>query len=633
MCGICGFIQMNGQDASSMNTSLEKMADSISHRGPDSAGVWLSGDSQVGLGHRRLAILDLSPAGNQPMVSADGRYAIAYNGEVYNHMAMRRELEIEGYSFRGSSDTETLLAAIAEWGLSETVNRCIGMFAFAVWDTVENKLHLVRDRVGIKPLYYGQIATGFIFGSELKALTAHPDFCNAIDRNGLSLFFRYSYIPSPHTIFSDVYKMKPGTILTVDKDGATSVESYWSAVEVWSQGNVSPFEGTELEATDALEELLYDAVKMRMLSDVPIGAFLSGGIDSSTVVSLMQKASVSPVKTFSIGFHEKGFNEAPMAARIAKHLGTDHTEFYVTPKDMLEVVPHLPELWDEPFGDSSQVPTYLLSQLTRNEVTVSLSGDGGDELFHGYSHYFSILSAWQKVQSIPSPLRVAASKFGATVLSRLLRQRPPYSSLLLKRLQLLGVKNYQAFYRNAVSQDIHPELLVLHSQEAVSGFSEDYSSLALDNHQLMSLLDTLTYLPEDILTKVDRASMGVSLEARVPLLDHRVVEFAARLPSSMNIGHGKGKYLLHQVLARHVPKELYERPKMGFGVPLGAWLRNDLRDWAESLLNPERIKSQGYLHSERVRQLWRQFLGGDDSKSAQLWNILMFQSWLKVYGQ
>lgn len=442
MCGICGFIPNSSVTLPDVEAWLWRMVNSLAHRGPDDAGVWICPNTGVGLGHRRLAILDLSHAGHQPMISQDKRYIIAYNGEIYNHLAIRSELQAAGHCFKGSSDTETILAAISQWGLNASISRCIGMFAMAVWDTQEQTLSLVRDRMGIKPLYYGLIRGGFVFGSELKALGAHPGFGNAINRGALSLFFRHAYIPGPHSIFAGIHKLEPGTILRIGPDGETSQSTYWSAKDVWLLGRERPFAGSRKEAADALEELLLDAVKIRMLSDVPVGAFLSGGIDSSTVVALMQKASPTPTRTFSIGFNEPGYDEAPMAAAIARHLGTLHTEFYVTPNEILEVVLKLPELWDEPFGDSSQIPTYILSRITRQAVTVSLSGDGGDELFHGYQQYFHIRNAWQKVSLLPYPLRAAASRICLRLLALLEQDN---ESSATKRLRLAGIKKSSTF--------------------------------------------------------------------------------------------------------------------------------------------------------------------------------------------
>lgn len=632
MCGICGFIAIHGMDRKEAEQALSAMTGVIAHRGPNSDGMWLAPEARAGLGHRRLAILDLSPAGAQPMLSQDGRYVMVYNGEVYNHLSLRRELEPLGHVFRGSSDTETLLAAFTQWGIRTTLTRCIGMFAMAIWDTLEQRLHLVRDRLGIKPLYYGTSGNTFLFGSELKSLRAHPAFDRDVDRDALALYFRHAYIPSPHSIFDGIRKLEPGNIVTVDPAGNTSSETYWSAVDAWRKGNKAPFSGSEQEATDQLESLLFDAVKLRMLSDVPIGAFLSGGIDSSTVVALMQQASPSPVKTFSIGFREDEFNEAPMAARIAAHLGTDHTEMYVTPEDMLAVIPDLPRLWDEPFADSSQVPTYLLSRLTRDHVTVSLSGDGGDELFLGYNRYDTVLNAWAKVSMLPAGLRAPAARLGIAVLSRLLGQKTPFSSPNLRRLQLIGIRDFQSFYREVISNKKHPTHLVLGSREPRYPLMDDFSDLGLDNSRLMSLLDVLTYLPEDILTKVDRASMAASLEARVPILDHRIVEFAASLPAAMNFRGNTRKRLLRNVLQRHVPSALFERPKKGFGIPMASWLRTELRDWAEALLSPQTIAQQGYLDTETVARTWRNFLNGDNGRSAHLWAILMFQAWLNQGG-
>ena len=627
MCGIAGFLLTGGQWRVDV---IEAMTSTMSHRGPDDSDTWLDQSEGVALGHRRLSILDLSPLGRQPMQSACGRYMIVYNGEVYNHLELREELS--GVHFRSTSDTETILAAIAAWGLEEAVRRFVGMFAMAVWDRHERTLSLVRDRMGIKPLYYGRAGNGVVFGSELKVLRACPAFDPSVDRDSLSLYFRHNYIPSPYSVYKGVRKLEPGTI-AVFEPGASEpkVHTYWSARDVWRMGLSDPFAGTEEEALAELEGVLSKAVLRRMLSDVPLGAFLSGGIDSSTVVALMQAHSSRPVRTFSIGFHEARYNEAGYARIIANHLGTDHTELYVTPADLLDVVPSIPRLWDEPFGDSSQIPTYILSKLTREHVTVSLSGDGGDELFSGYQRYFW-MKRWKGVTVIPRPLRGLAANMLKRLPDRFFDLFGSVGPKLRWRLDLLGLSDFSEFYRYFVSHWKNPSEFVIGSREPRTHLTTRENTITDDIFAQMALWDILGYLPDDILTKVDRASMGASLEARVPMLDHNVVEFAARIPTTMKVRGNKGKHLLRRVLNKYVPKELVERPKMGFGVPIEHWMRNELKEWCEDMLAPSTIRKQGYLDADMVSRMWHEFLDGEPNWNYYLWDVLMFQAWLEEWG-
>jgi asparagine synthase (glutamine-hydrolysing) len=586
------------------------------------------------------------------MLSACGRYVVVFNGEVYNFLDLRKELEAKGHRFRARSDTEVMLAAFNEWGVRAAVRRFVGMFAFALWDRQDRALHLVRDRLGIKPLYYGWNGKTFLFGSELKALRAHPDFAPKVNRDALALYLRYGYIPAPHSIYHGIHKLVPGSILTLKNEcvwgqQAPTPLAYWSAAEVAGRRSSDPLSIDEREAVARLEDALKESVRLRMIADVPLGAFLSGGIDSSTVVAVMQAHSSRPVKTFTIGFHEEGYNEAIHAKAVAAHLGTDHTELYVTPDEARAVIPKLPTLFDEPFSDSSQIPTFLVSELARRYVTVSLSGDGGDELFGGYPRYFMARKIWSSVGFLPrSSRRLIARLITAwkpTQYDRAfgwLRPQPNGKGRALsigdrihKGAELLAIESSDALYHRLVSHWKNPEQVVKGSSEPDTPWSGSRRLAATACfEERMMLRDLVSYLPDDILTKVDRASMGVSLEARVPLLDHRVVEFVARVPPSMKIRRGQGKWLLRQVLYRYVPKHLVERPKMGFGVPIGAWLRGPLRDWAEDLLSEGRLKHEGYLHPQRVRQPWLEHLSGHRNWQYHLWDVLMFQGWLARWG-
>ncbi|MCD4673162.1 MAG: asparagine synthase (glutamine-hydrolyzing) [Anaerolineaceae bacterium] len=647
MCGITGFWDpRRGSDGAALHDTVHRMALTISHRGPDDHGAWTDAETGLALGFRRLSIVDLSPTGHQPMSSTDGRYVIVFNGEVYNFLELRAELTALGHSFRGTSDTEVMLAAICQWGLTAAVKRFNGMFAFALWDRAERHLHLVRDRLGIKPLYYGWSGGVFLFGSELKPLRAHPAFQAGIDRDVLSLFLRFAYVSAPFSIYQGIHKQPPGTILTLTADHLheeAHIETYWSARQVAEDGVRQGYTGSEEEARQELDALLRDGIQKRMLADVPLGAFLSGGVDSSTVVALMQAQSSQPVKTFSIGFHEAGYDEAQYARQVAAHLGTEHTELYLSPRAMLDVVPHLPRLYDEPFADASQIPTYLVSQLARRHVTVSLSGDGGDELFAGYNRYTWTDRIWNRVGGLPPfgrrTLRGLLSILppeGWQTLARRLGPLAPRQPLLADKVQklgdVLGVDSPQEVYRQLVSQWKQPEQVVLRTHEPLTLLNDPSAWANVpDFAHWMMFMDLVTYLPDDILVKVDRASMGVSLEGRVPLLDdHRVVEFAWRLPMSYKLRGGQSKWLLRQVLYQYVPPALIERPKMGFAIPIDAWLREPLRDWAESYLAEDRLRREGFFDPAPIRRKWDEHLNGRRNWQYPLWAVLMFQTWLEA---
>ena len=637
MCGIAGVRNPAAGSREALERGAAAMADCLAHRGPDDNGLWSDPEAGIALTHRRLSIVDLSPAGHQPMTSADGRFVITYNGEVYNFQELRAELEARGVTFRSTSDTEVMLEAFSAYGVTTTIKRLIGMFALGIWDRKERTLMLVRDRLGIKPLYWAKFDGLFLFGSELKALRAYPGWQPRIDRAAVAAFMRVSYVPAPHTIYQGVRMLEPGSILTFSQGSEPRIEKYWDAREVARNGLANQISGSDVELTDQLETLLQDAVRRRMVADVPVGAFLSGGVDSSTVAALMQSANAGPVRTYSIGFDLPGYNEAGYAAAVAKHLGTEHTEMMVTPQQALDVIPKLPDFYDEPFADSSQIPTFLVSQMTRQHVTVALSGDGGDELFAGYNRYQFAATYWPKLQLVPAPLR----KFLATVLTslpadqwtRLLSFSSSTPSQagdkIYKLAAMLKLGDETAMYRHLVSH-WNPADLMPGIAEANGATWDD--TLNGGFVERMQLADILTYLPDDILTKVDRASMAVALEARVPLLDHRVVEFSWRLPRAMKLRNGTTKWLLRQVLYRHVPRELIDRPKMGFGIPIGEWLRGPLRDWAESLLSEQRLREAGLLDVREVRQCWQDHLSGRHNRQYQLWNVLMLEAWRERWG-
>jgi asparagine synthase (glutamine-hydrolysing) len=638
MCGIAGFLTGASSGlareladvSSAMNASLQ-------HRGPDDHGVWVDEECGIALAHRRLSILDLTSAGHQPMLSADGRLVIIYNGEVYSHQPIAAELAERGHKFNGHSDTEVIVNSFAVNGIEPTLKRLIGMFAIALWDRRDRTLTLIRDRLGIKPLYWAKFGELFLFGSELKALRAHPGWTAKIDRNAVAAFMRHNYIPAPHTIYQGVHKLEPGSILTLPWRGVPQISRFWNARTVAHNGMLYPLDGSDPELTEQLETLLHDAVARRMIADVPLGAFLSGGVDSSTVVALMQQARLGKVRTFSIGFDIPGYNEAPFAAAVASHLGTDHTELTVTSGQALDLIPRLPDIYDEPFADSSQIPTYFVSAMTRKHVTVALSGDGGDELFAGYNRYQLAERFWQALSVMPRTMRnVAATALTLvrpdhwTALAAVLpaRLRPPQAGdKLHKAAAVLKLDSADALYRRLVSH-WEPSEIVLQAQEPPSIIEDEKIAQEFpDLLARMQFLDLVTYLPDDILTKVDRASMAVALEARVPLLDHRVVEFSWRLPRNAKVRNHTAKWILRQVLYRHVPRELIERPKMGFGIPLGEWLRGPLRDWAEALLNENRLRDAALLDHNVVRRYWQEHLEGSRNWQYLLWNVLMLESW------
>jgi asparagine synthase (glutamine-hydrolysing) len=634
MCGIAGFLDLERRSGSQELEALGRaMAATLSHRGPDAHGVWADAEAGVTLGHTRLSIVDLSPAGAQPMVSSCGACVITYNGEIYNAGDLRPELEARGRRFTGHSDTEVLVEAIAEWGLRPAVERLIGMFAFAVWDRRTRTLSLVRDRLGIKPVYFGRQNGRVIFASELKAFEVLPNWRPELDRDALAAYFRLAYVPSPHSIYRGIGKLAPGYIATVDASGTVDSSAYWSVEKAAERGKQTPFNVSDREAVDTLEILLGDAVGRRLVADVPLGAFLSGGIDSSTVAAMMRVRSNAPVRTYSIGFREEGFDEAPQARAVAAHLGTEHTELYVSPAEARDVIHNLPTIYDEPFADSSQIPTYLLSKLTREHVTVALSGDGGDEVFAGYTrHRFARLAG-----GMPAPMSRALAcglgVAGPALWDRLFglvpaHRRPKLAADKMHKAARLFGASEEAGYLSLVSAWDEPQALVNGGSEPRGPISDAALSRALpDPLDRMQYLDTVTYLPDDILTKVDRASMAVALEVRVPILDHRIVEFSWRLPARFKLRRGKGKWLLRQVLYRHVPKALVERPKSGFAIPLGQWLRGPLRAWAEELLSERRLAEGGLLNPAPIRARWIEHLEGTRNWHASLWTVLMFQAW------
>jgi asparagine synthase (glutamine-hydrolysing) len=639
MCGFAGFIGFSGFNKSQIKSIASNMGDAIFHRGPDSSGIWYDENSQISLTHRRLSIVDLSEAGHQPMTSSSGRYIIAYNGEIYNHNDLRLKLEGK-VNWKGGSDTETLLALIESEGLVDALEHIVGMFAFALWDKKDKSLYLVRDRLGEKPLYYGLQKDVLLFGSEIKALRAHPLFEGVVDRDAITLQLRHNCIPAPYSIFKGIKKLLPGTFVKISisnnisfKNELPAPTKYWSFDEVAINGKEDLFEGNEASAILELDQILSRSVREQMTSDVPLGAFLSGGIHSSTVVALMQEQSTMPIKTFSIGFNEGGYNEAIYAKKVANYLGTEHTELYVTAQQAISVIDRLPQLYDEPFSDSSQIPTFLVSNMTRKSVKVSLSGDGGDELFGGYNRYFKTHQWWDKINITPLILRKFLSR-------QLLSISPGFwdktgtifkgvsGNNISKLAGVLSSPDDESLYRHFISHWRDPAAVVINAKEPMTQISHPPIALNSKVEQMMGL-DTLTYLPDDILTKVDRAAMGVSLETRIPMLDHRVVEFAWKLPLSMKIQNGQGKWILKQLLMQYVPKELIERPKMGFGVPIDSWLRGPLREWSESLLNESRLRHEGYFYPHLIRKKWEEHISGSHNWQYLLWDVLMFQAWLE----
>jgi len=633
MCGLAGMLlpaPATGQAA--LEQQARRMGDAMVHRGPDDSGVWADASAGIALSHRRLSILDLSPLGHQPMTSADGRYVLAYNGEVYNFAELRVELEALGHAFRGHSDTEVLLAAITAWGLDATLQRSNGMFALALWDRAERCLWLARDRVGKKPLYYGWAGDTLVFGSELKALWQHPAFDNEVDRDALTLLLRLDYIPAPHCIHARCFKLMPGRVLRLDAEAVAAgaaahrpdqmQQPFWNARERMQQALAAPFAGNEAEAEERLDAVLRDAVALRMVADVPVGVFLSGGTDSSVVAALMQAQSATPIHSFSIGFEGSHHDEAPLAKALANHLGCDHTELYVSGADALAVVPTLPAMFDEPFADASQVPTALVARLARQGVTVALSGDGGDELFFGYTRYQRAMRNWRMLGMVPAPLRSWMARHAQT------QGEASRTGGLAALLAESGARGIGDVYRNRISRWRDPVAAVIGARGAGSFYDlADPLHGAGSPADAMMLADFSTYLPDDLLCKVDRTSMAVSLEARAPLLDWRVAEFAWSLPMAMKQRDGVSKYLLKRVLGRYVPQEMVHRPKRGFGAPVSEWLKGDLRGWADDLLDPARLAEEGVFNVAAVVPLWQQFKQGERKWHTHLWNVLMFQAW------
>lgn len=651
MCGIAGIFTTDRIDPG----LLARMAEAVAHRGPDDQGIWLDEGAGIGFAHRRLAILDLSPEGHQPMCSADGRYVICYNGEIYNHGEIRAELEKAGYmpeaGWRGHSDTEVLLQAFAAWGIEAAVSRAVGMFALALWDRKDRLLHLVRDRFGEKPLYYGWAGRDLVFGSELKSLRCHPKFDPAIDRTALRAFAARTYVPAPRSIYRRIFKLQPGTILTLSpsalshplteppeegKAGPVRLQYYWRYRDVVRDGLENPI-ANDGEAVALLEQVLARAIKEQSFADVPVGAFLSGGIDSSTIVALYQKYSTQPVRTYSIGFEEAGFNEAEHAKAVAKQLGTIHHEHYVTMAEARDVIPSLPKMFDEPFADSSQIPTFLISRFARRDVTVALTGDGGDELFGGYNRHVIAPRLWRQLRRVPRRLRSIAaaplSRLPPSVwgkVSELVEGRgsPFIGARIQKGLRIAQTAStFDDIYLSFLDEWSQDENPVLNGDGQI-GFDLNVGEGVSDAIRIM-YCDAVSYLPDDILTKVDRASMARSLETRVPFLDHRVAALAARIPLSMKIRNGKGKHILRQLLFREAPTHLFDRPKAGFGIPVGQWIRGPLRPWAEELLEPKRMAHEGWFDPSIVQRRWQDHLAGRRDSTPALWAVLMFQAWMQ----
>jgi asparagine synthase (glutamine-hydrolysing) len=648
MCGIVGFFKPGGFKLADAELTLVRMRDSIAHRGPDNHGAWLDGIAGIALGHRRLSILDISSAGHQPMISLSDRFVIVFNGEIYNHLELRRRMEGAGRKFwQGRSDTETLLAAIDMWGMEEAVKSCVGMFAFALWDRLKQTITFARDRIGEKPIYYGWQGGTLLFGSELKSLRLHPDFRENVDRDAIALYLRLGYVPAPLSAWQGIRKLLPGSYVTFGKDQKEHLPpptQYWSFKKIASDESYEMFCGSDQEAIDQLEKHLRKAIEGQSLADVPVGAFLSGGIDSSTVAAIMQSRSTVPIKTFTIGFAEDEYSEAKYAKQIANHLGTDHTELYVTSQLARDLIPQLPGIYDEPFGDSSAIPTYLVAKLARDSVKVVLSGDGGDELFGGYSRYHnqSMLTASRMLFRTPKILRhglassirmavdtIGTNNIAGTTLSFCMPSKiiSKISSSGEKYAEILESDSFAGFYSSVIGHWISPSGQSMRRTNLRYGF-QDLESIKFRNEiENMMAVDTLSYLPDDILVKVDRAAMFASLETRIPLLDHRLVEFVWKLQHNLKVRNKSGKWILKQVLYRHVPKNLIDREKKGFSVPIDLWLRGPLRDWAEHLLDENRIKNDGFLSPRQVRERWQQHLDGRRNWRDAIWLVLMLQAW------
>jgi len=640
MCGITGiYSPQNNQNREEFHAMGQAMSAAIPHRGPDSYGIWQDPDTALLLAHRRLAIMDLSPSGHQPMISASTRYTLSCNGEIYNYLALQKELTALGVRFKGRSDTEILLAAIDQWGLNQALQKINGMFAIALWDRKTQELHLIRDRIGKKPLYVGWSGHDFIFASELKAIQNHKEFQPKINRNNLNAYMRFGYMPAPLCIYEDLWMLPPAHRLTISADDLktrpklpTKMQAYWESSTIMSKARTNGQIKQDGQIISEFEDLLQTCIKDRMLSDVPLGAFLSGGIDSSTIVALMQKQSNKKIKTYSIGFHETRFDEANHAAKIATYLGTDHHELYIEAKDSLNLIPQLPNIYDEPFADISAIPTYFVSKFARKSVSVVLSGDGGDEMLGGYNRHTTAPQIWKRMRFMPAPMRKAMAKaiqlMPTSRLDTLMRRHPQFGTRLHKAASIFGLSSEEEIYMRLISQWDNADALVLNSHMPDIPVTQPFKMPeGLSFAEKMMYKDSISYLPNDVLTKIDRASMAVSLEARAPLLDTRIYEYVWGLHVDAKIRGGAGKWLLREVLARHIPRELFERPKQGFTVPAGEWLRGPLRDWAENLLNEQTLNQDGYLNAKLTRNIWENHLQGRGEHTGKIWNILMFQAW------
>lgn len=639
MCGIAGIVDLKRQlDGNELALTAKKMADTLHHRGPDTGGQWTDAAAGLSLSFRRLAIIDLTSSGHQPMMSANGRFCIVYNGEVYNYQELRQQLAAEGCRFRGNSDTEVILEAFERWGIEVTVKRLIGMFAIALWDTEERKLWLIRDRLGIKPLYFGSVGGRFLFASELKALRAVDGWEPEIDRDALAGFLRFNYVPAPRSIYTDIYKLPPGSLLSFSPGEDLDVKRYWTMADVICQERIN---APDDRVISAAETLMRDAISRRMVADVPLGALLSGGIDSTTVAALMQAESKVPIRTFTIGFENTAYDEAQDARAVAAHIGSNHTELYLSVNRARDLIPQLPDWFDEPFGDSSALPTHLVSQLARNDVTVALSGDGGDEVFFGYNRYVAAEDAWRRMSTMSGWRRrlFAAAAESLSVgswdlLAKLLptaRRPRMFGDKMHKLATVFRQPDENAIYRRLVSQWDNPTEFISSGKETF-GEAWQTSEELVDFVDRMAFLDTVTYLPDDILTKVDRASMSVNLEVRVPLLDHRLIEFAWTLPKRMRIRGSTTKWLLRQVCYRHVPQAIVDRPKMGFAIPLDTWLKGPLYEWAESLLDKQRLEEDGLFKPLAVRSAWEAYLDGKGNYQHGIWGLLQAQAWLERWA-
>lgn len=637
MCGLAGFFNSSPQ-VGSFESILYAMTKRIEHRGPDGNGVWFNLDDRIGLGHQRLAVIDTSQQGHQPMQSQCGRYVVVYNGEIYNYRELKQGLIAKGHCFLGNSDTEVLLALIVEHGILQTLQLISGMFAFALWDKKNKTISLARDRIGEKPLYYGLVHGALVFGSELKSIRAYPEFKSQISRSSLALFLQYGYIPAPHSIYANIFKLPPGTCISVSTSTIHTLPTpttYWSAQRVADDGLMSQPKISERRALQQTHALLSDIVKNRMVADVPIGAFLSGGIDSSLITALMQVHSDKPVKTFTIGFQDKAYNEAEYAKLVAQHLKTDHIELYVGATDALSVIPQLATIYDEPFADSSAIPTFLVAQLAKQHVTVCLSGDGGDEVFGGYNRYLLGQKIWKKIALCPHPIRVFMQKLFLTVPPTKwdvffnAMRLPSMGDKIHKLASVVGVKSPELLYQHLISQWFNAHSLVKGQEQCGTEIKmvDLTQSQGVNFIEKMMITDTLSYLPDDIMVKVDRAAMAVSLESRAPYLDHQLIEFIWTLPQDLKIRRSETKWLLRQILSNYLPNKLVERPKMGFGIPLASWLRGPLRDWADSLLDKTMLDQQDMLHSGPIIDKWKEHLSGRRNWQYALWPILMFQEW------